>query len=334
MLLSIIIPVYNSADTLEYSINSILNQDLNVKDYEVIFVNDGSIDNSKEIILKYNEKFNNFKYLEQNNKGPGAARNLGLSFATGDYIYFMDADDYLAPYLFGKFIKKHILLNTYYHIFIYDYKIVDSFIKENYKDRLSEDIEKYNSSIDFMTIYGTNLILWRCIIKRSIIIENNIFFPPLYYAEDWIFLLKLLKLKNIRILKTKDSIYRYYYNPFGISHNLVQSRIEKNINSLYEVRKILETLKKSFPDNYFNNDLKNNSIKFFIYILKGNFSLKKIEIFIIKSKNLNLFPILYPSNIYEYFINLISQHPIIVKLTSILFKPSHRYIIKFLRKYS
>lgn len=334
MQLSIIIPFYNTAKTMEYSIKSILNQNLNIKEYEVIFINDGSMDNSKEIIHKYNKKFNNFKYLEQKNKGPGAARNLGLSIASGEYIYFMDADDYLAPFLFGKFLKKHVFGNKDYDLFIFDNKIVDTFTEKNYKENLSENIERYNSSIDFMTNYGTNLILWRCIIKKNLIIKNNILFPPLYYAEDFIFLLKLLQVKNIRILKTNDSIYRYYYNPSSISHNIIKTRIEKNINSLYEVRIILENLKKSFPEDYFTNDLKNNSIKFLIYILKGNFSLKKIENFINKSTNLNFFPISHPSNIYEYFINIISKHPILIKLTSIIFRSSHRYLIKILRKYS
>lgn len=89
--LSIIIPVYNTANYLIECLDSILS--LNIPNYEVIIINDGSIDNSEEIIIEYQEIYPQISYYYQVNKGQGAARNFGLDKAVGEYIYFMDSDD-------------------------------------------------------------------------------------------------------------------------------------------------------------------------------------------------------------------------------------------------
>jgi glycosyltransferase involved in cell wall biosynthesis len=87
---SVIIPTYNSAPYLPEALESVLSQ--SYQDFEIILVDDGSTDNTKEIIQPYQSIL---KYLYQENKGPGSARNLGLRFARGDYLVFLDADDVL-----------------------------------------------------------------------------------------------------------------------------------------------------------------------------------------------------------------------------------------------
>lgn len=94
-MISIIIPIYNSQHFLCECFNSILHQ--THRDFEVILVNDGSIDNSKSICLEYCNKDSRFKYIEQSNSGVSAARNTGLDTASGDYIVFVDSDDEIAP---------------------------------------------------------------------------------------------------------------------------------------------------------------------------------------------------------------------------------------------
>ena len=90
---SVIMPVYNASDYLEDSINGILNQSL--KDLELICVDDGSKDNSLEILNDFAAKDSRVKVYHQENRGGGAARNVALSYATGEYLYCMDADDEL-----------------------------------------------------------------------------------------------------------------------------------------------------------------------------------------------------------------------------------------------
>ena len=94
-LVSIIMPIYNAERYLKEAIESVLNQ--NYTNFELLLINDRSTDNSKDICEKYAEKYNKIVLLENNteNHGPGPTRNIGLDNATGDFIYFMDADDWI-----------------------------------------------------------------------------------------------------------------------------------------------------------------------------------------------------------------------------------------------
>lgn len=94
---SIIMPVYNAEKYLETCLKSILNQ--NLKHIEVICVNDGSTDHSIDILKRYRSKDSRIKIVEQTNKGAGAARNKGISYARGEYLLFLDADDVFSPEL-------------------------------------------------------------------------------------------------------------------------------------------------------------------------------------------------------------------------------------------
>ena len=91
---SVIIPVYNAEQYLSQALDSVINQTL--KDIEVICVDDGSTDKSLTVLQEYAQKDDRFVILTQKNKFAGAARNKGLDIANGEYVYFMDSDDYLS----------------------------------------------------------------------------------------------------------------------------------------------------------------------------------------------------------------------------------------------
>ena len=93
-MISIIIPLYNKGNIIQLTLNSILAQ--SYKDFEVIIVDDGSTDKSKQMLLPYLEN-ENIKYIYQTNKGVSAARNAGAQQAKGEWILFLDADDPLYP---------------------------------------------------------------------------------------------------------------------------------------------------------------------------------------------------------------------------------------------
>ena len=110
-MISFIIPVYNNAKTIERAINSILNQENNNLDYEIIVVNDCSTDNLDEIMEKY-ENNNKIQYLKkENNTGLSDTRNYGMKYSKGDYIIFVDSDDYISNCLL-KEIEPYILNET------------------------------------------------------------------------------------------------------------------------------------------------------------------------------------------------------------------------------
>jgi len=102
---SVIIPVYNVENYIEKCLNSVLNQTL--KEIEIIIVNDGSKDSSKQKIEKYLEKHENkIIYLEKENGGLSDARNYGIGYAKGEYIAFLDSDDYIEPTMYEEMYKK------------------------------------------------------------------------------------------------------------------------------------------------------------------------------------------------------------------------------------
>lgn len=100
--ISVIIPVFNAESTIERCIDSVLNQTMS--DFNIILVNDGSLDNSGKICNQYKQKSNKISVYHQENKGVSSARNLGLNFASGKYVFFLDCDDKLYPNAFEEYI--------------------------------------------------------------------------------------------------------------------------------------------------------------------------------------------------------------------------------------
>lgn len=108
--LSIIIPVYNSEKYLDKCLESVCHQNLSESDYEIIVINDGSDDRSREIIEKFTVKYPHIVFINQENQGVSAARNAGLALAKGDYITFIDSDDFIYPDSLPKLLN-YILRN-------------------------------------------------------------------------------------------------------------------------------------------------------------------------------------------------------------------------------
>ena len=117
MLLSIIIPCYNAGSYIKRAIESIVSQK-KIYDYEIIIVNDGSADNSQEIVMRISKEYSFVNVISQTNKGVSAARNAGLQIAQGNYCYFMDADDVLADTFFRK---THKLLQKDYDMIVFGF---------------------------------------------------------------------------------------------------------------------------------------------------------------------------------------------------------------------
>ena len=109
---SIIVPMYNTEKDVARCLETLANQTL--KDSEIIVVNDGSTDNSKKVVLDYARKYSNIVYLEKKNGGLSDARNYGMKFANGEYIAFVDSDDFTDYTMFEKMYNKAIESNADY----------------------------------------------------------------------------------------------------------------------------------------------------------------------------------------------------------------------------
>lgn len=213
-LITIIIPVYNSEDFLEETINSIINQSIGFKNLELLLIDDKSNDNSKYIILDYSEKYDNIKsfLLESNNGTPGKPRNIGIQNASADYIMFCDSDDLykidMCETLY-KVIKEYNLdfVSSRYNIFI---KGEDKGLNRSFLNKY-DDMIILNSIEEFPEIIFTlaNLNIWNKIYNKNFILKNNIKFNEELVSEDFLFSLEIYLKSNGFSLLTNYSGYIY-----------------------------------------------------------------------------------------------------------------------------
>ena len=246
---SVIMPVYNSSKYLNSSIESIQKQTL--KDIEIICVDDGSTDDSLDILFDLNNEYGNIKIVFQENLGPGMARNTGIKNACGEYIAFLDSDDIFlddfaleAMYDAGKsndfnlvcanlkWIHQNYTVDTHYDFFnsrfTYFYK----------KDVLkSED-------------YGIPFAFYRNLFKRSFLEENDIVFPDLRFGEDPVFMVNVLV--NIdEFLALPLDLYGYNHSMGGGVNEKI-TNYEKKFAYIKHFKDIFDILKANELNSIFS----------------------------------------------------------------------------------
>lgn len=214
MKLSVIVPVYNSEKYLENCILSVINQ--TYENWELILVDDGSVDNSLSIIDKYASKDNRFISIHQSNTGPGIARNNGIQIATGDYIIFLDSDDYIDKDYFSLLVPKAEKADI---VFI-DIIQVSSKGKIMRKEYMSKC--KMLSKEKILRLQLTGMLPWggvRKAVRRSLLIENDIKYTNHKIGEEALYSFKVLY--NAKTIDFLDKKPVYYY----VNHEGSQSKI-------------------------------------------------------------------------------------------------------------
>ena len=200
-LISIIIPCYNAGKTLSRTLNSVREQDY--KDLEVIIVNDGSKDNSLEVISMYTSVDSRIRVISQVNSGVSVARNNGLKEAKGNYIVFLDADDnYATPYALSNMMKR--LKDTGSDM------VVCRFIHPCFEMHLEEGVYDLTNKKQFLTYYQdffASSMPWNRIAKRECYTED--FIEGVKFTEDEIF--NLYNLHNVKKVAVINEVYHNYY---------------------------------------------------------------------------------------------------------------------------
>ena len=209
--ISVIVPAYNVEDYIEESLNSIRNQTL--EDFEVICVDDGSIDSSVEIINKFVKEDSRFKLIKGGHFGIGNARNKALDAAMGEFVVFVDADDYLINDALSKIY--HTFKEYPVDVVQFDYILKSDFfgnsrvksIVKPFKKKYKYDLIKnpiFNwRSVKKACLKDITLYAWNKAYKKELIDANNIRFAPSSYSEDHIFTQKsVICASNIYYLNT------------------------------------------------------------------------------------------------------------------------------------
>lgn len=243
---SVIIPVYNVEEYLRQCLDSVVNQTL--QDIEIICIDDGSTDSSLAILEEYASRDDRIKILKQQNQYAGVARNNGIKVATGEYLHFLDSDDWIENNTYEKLynlICKKQCDFLKFKSYSYDdisQKIVDQFFTNI--GYLSE--ENFNKFYNFEKDYETLILVpdtpWSGFYNTKFIKENNIYFDNLICANDVSFYFRcLVNAKNIYI-----SDQRYVYYRINNSTSLIgiraynyhcQLKLYKNISEIVKLMK-------------------------------------------------------------------------------------------------
>lgn len=220
--LSIIIPVYNCGKYIQDCLDSILKQDNT--NIEILIINDGSTDDSKQIVSTYENKFYNFKYFEQANHGVSYSRNIGINNSKGKYIFFIDADDFITDGAINYLLN--LIEGNFFEFATFGYQ------RSNIENIYNEDFIYVSKEEMINNIHFNPKIagyLWNKIFLRTIIDKNNIHFnEKIKIREDELFILEYLKSAE-RCIKSDFILYNYRYNPSSITNSISS---KKRINEI------------------------------------------------------------------------------------------------------
>ena len=237
--LSVIIPVYNVEDYVAKCLDSLISPAAEAlsrgekPDYEIIAVNDGSTDSSPVIVQDYVNHYPQFiRLITTENMGQGHARNVGIDEAQGEYLYFIDSDDYLAPGAMGEMLRT---LDGSYDILIFDSIAVNVDGGEiNYYRgcSMAENIDLKN----FPELLLENPICGGSICRKSIYTDNAIRFPSRVWFEDFRTLLKLYAFTD-KIAYTPKAWHRYLQRSGSVTNN---KNAERNLEIIPAVDDLID----------------------------------------------------------------------------------------------
>lgn len=278
-LISIIIPIYNSERYLENTINSIINQTIGFENIELILVDDNSSDNSRVIVKKFAEKYDNVVYyFSKTNHGyPGFGRNKGIEIANSEYIMFCDNDDEYDSEQCEK---------LYDAIIRYDADCVSC--NKVKRDHITEvrHVDKYiNGCIEepgVVSIYGEDInyfediSIWNKIFKRDLLIKNNIKYIENGLGEDFLFATECFF--NCEKLIFLEDYFGYYWDVHedSLFHDCNENKVRQLVDSIYVMDSLVKKYNKEKDTFFYLKFYLRNIYRFCIDAKMPTSHLKKI----------------------------------------------------------
>lgn len=253
--ISIIIPVYNAEQFIQKTIQSLIAQLYEYSNFEIIIVNDGSTDNSNNIINKVinnNNKEIDIKLFNKKNEGVSVARNYGIEKSLGDYIVFLDADDELKN---GSLKKIGEVIEKKYDLILFNYEYLDYW--KNKKERILFNNESGEISLNVIqqTAIETEMLnsVWQFCISKSFLKEHDIKFRKgIKVGEDLLFNLELLT-NNPKLYYLNEVLYKYNYNQESVMNNNTLKNVNNRLHDSTDIYfKNLDYIKKWHKDNAVN----------------------------------------------------------------------------------
>lgn len=291
--LSFIIPVYNVAPYVRMCVASLLSQDY--IDYEIIIVDDGSTDSCPEICDEYDRMFDNIHTIHQNNAGLSAARNSGIKIAKGEYICFVDSDDYWQHNVLGGLMAQMERDNLEVLRFrlqyvnpegeVYNPYKSDPFKGNDYSDVPTDGVSFLNSRMN------TQCYAWAFILKRELL-DGCIFTPGIYFEDtDWT---PRMLCRAKRVASTNTIVYNYLIREGSITNAINRDKQKKVLDDKMHLIAMLQQqaidLHKSGRYNRWYSDMIATTVVSIIEMLGATFYTEK-DAYMEQLIQLNVFPI-------------------------------------------
>ncbi|HCN11492.1 MAG TPA: hypothetical protein DIS75_04025 [Chryseobacterium sp.] len=304
MKISVIIPVYNVERYLKQCLESVITQTF--RNLEIILVNDGSTDGSAQICNKFAKKDQRIKVIHQINGGVSSARNRGIKIANGDYITFVDSDDWLTSDMYENMVSIIVSANLP-EVVMCDFLNV----KNNVSEKVNANIRNgfYNKENIINELYPTLLVTENfgripivsaciCLFEKSLLVQNNIYFDEqLRYSEDYLFMAAvLINVQSFYYMKE-----HYYYNYLQVEDSRSKKYKPEWWENLLSLNKKLRKLLSDNKEYDFERQLKLQLIHSALFVSSSIYRDQNI----LKSQKLTLFKALFDDkNLRESFIDI------------------------------
>lgn len=302
MILSFIIPVYNTAEYLDKCISSIVNQELDSNSFEIIIVNDGSTDNSKQIIDAWQAKAKQIEVITTSNNGLGTARNIAIKASKGKYIFFVDSDDYLFNQSLTGLMDYAKKSST--DIIGFNWALVDADGKFKLQRSNKISYDDAMSGAEYMSKHNLKAGVCFYLYKGDFLRNTPLFMPEGVYHEDEYFLPKAFLFAE-KIVFINQTVYAYYQRKDSISNRSDSNFSEKRVaDKLYILDKLIALRSSSKLNPLQKQGLKRKIVFFAMDIVVNLIQFKASQEFIqhtiLQLEQRNLYPLLKESYGWKY----------------------------------
>ena len=259
-LISVIVPAYNAKDYLRECLDSICNQ--SYKNLEIICINDGSTDNSEEIMRDYAKKDSRIKILSQHNQGLSASRNNGIKEAHGEYITFIDSDDYVSHDMIEELYKRaqqtqaQVVISNFSRIYSSPAREEVATYWKRLNQKKVEPIDSLPEKFRYQDIvecaFVSPCFVWGKLYSHKFIKENALKFEVGMYYEDGVFFIEILKCNPLFSYIDKP-LYKYRISENSISHSVNKHQLDllKSCSLIEERVRRYKLNKKLLKNLYF-----------------------------------------------------------------------------------
>lgn len=291
---SIIVPVYMVEQYLSKCVESLLNQNLLTEEYEIILVDDGSPDRCGEICEDYASRFSNIKVVHRENGGLSAARNNGIAEAQGEYVQFVDPDDFLDPNVLKQLVDK--MERDQLDVLRFNYQNVNEQYEVFKPNKVDKPYVDYRDDVCDGSTFLTERLGFACyacqfMIRRELL--NNCRFKEGVYFEDTEWTPRLL-LQAARVSSTDLMVYNYLIRTGSITQSIDEEKKKKVLNDkLLLIDDLMEQMSMVKDKKWFEGTIAQTAVSIVGYVSKNYYDKRKQYLNALLSKKI------FPLSVYQ-----------------------------------